>query len=351
MEIFDVSYKHKILAFTSNFFAEKKSEMSAVNQWGIDVSERLLTFMSQGKMIRGGLVLFLYEAYRGELRDDVVGVAAAVEILHSSILIHDDIMDNDVLRRGKPTIFSQYQSLGERDNFLQSYNFGMSMGICAGDEGFFLAFQMLCLVEDRSVRQTIIELCLKEMRSVVLAQMQDVYSGHAKESVSEEEIEKLYRYKTGRYTFSLPLVLGAVLAGQSADTLAQLELLGETVGILFQLRDDELSLFGTKEVTGKPEGSDIRENKKTLYRLYLFEKALPGQRKELEKIFGKGEITPEQLAYVRELIVDLSVQEMIDKRAQNLHNKAKDIIMMLDLAEVSKVHLLRLLDYISERKK
>jgi len=187
--------------------------------------------------------------------------------------------------------------------------------------------------------------------AVGLAQMQDMYAGYAKELVAEEGIEKVYLYKTGRYTFSLPLMLGALLARQNKEILQQLEKLGEYIGVLFQLKDDELSLFGNEDTTGKPEGSDIRENKKTLHRFYLFQNASADQKEELEKIFGSGLITSEQLQYVRKLAEELHIQNIIDKKMQSLHNKAKEIIMTLNLQKQYQDQLLELLTYTSEREK
>lgn len=345
----DPVYKHKLIDYITNFLTEKRQETTQVNTWSTDVIEKLLPFITEGKMIRGSLVLFIYEAYNQKLTDDAVKAAVAIELFHSSLLIHDDIMDNDTNRRGQQTVFAKYQTLGKQKNFAHTHHFGESMGICVGDIGFFLAFQLLSSIKNDQTRQSIIDVCMKEMVNVGLAQMQDVYAGYSKDTVTEADIEKVYIYKTGRYTFSLPMMLGALLAHQNKETIQTLEQLGEKLGFIFQLKDDELSLFGNQDITGKPEGSDIRENKKTLYRFYLFEKASPDQRRKLAKIFGRGIVIPDELLYIRSLIKNLGIQEIIDKRIQNLHHRAKKIIMTLDLHQNYKQQLLALLIYISER--
>src|SRR5258708_9868215 len=126
-------------------------------------------------MLRGSLVLFLSECYTGKITEDAVRIASAMELFHSSLLIHDDIMDNDTQRRGYQTIFAQYQSLGEKKKLLDPRHFGESMGICTGDISFFLAFQLLSSIGDSSIKQRIIDVYMNEMISVGLAQMQDVY--------------------------------------------------------------------------------------------------------------------------------------------------------------------------------
>lgn len=343
-------YKQQIILFLEDFFAKKQDTFANINEWGSDVSEKLFRFIVQGKMIRGSLVLFFHEVYQGEVTEDAIKVATAIELLHSSLLIHDDIMDNDSMRRGQQTIFAQYQSLAERENFLQARHFGESMGMSVGDIGFFLAMQLVGSIQHAS-RHNIIDLCMQELMQVGLAQMQDVYFGYRTDQVTEKEIEKVYLYKTGRYTFSLPMMLGAFLANQDKKNIHQLEALGEALGLLFQLKDDELSLFGSQAVTGKPEGSDIRENKKTFYRFYLFEKASSEEKQTLEMIFGNEHLTLEQFQYVKKCIADLHIQEMLDKKIQHLQQLAEESILSLEVSHENKKQLLQILTDITQRKK
>jgi geranylgeranyl diphosphate synthase type I len=349
--IFNPIYKQKISIFLEDFFSEKQEKLSLINTWGRDVSEKLVPFITQGKLLRGSLVLFVYETYAGEISEDALRVAAAIELLHSSLLIHDDIMDNDSIRRGQSTVFAQYQMLAEEKKFPNAVHFGQSMGICSGDIGFFFAFQLLSTITNTLIQQSLLHLCTQEMITVGLAQMQDVYFGYTKDLVAEKDIEKVYVTKTGRYTFSLPMMMGGLLAQQNETTIQKLEKLGENLGLIFQLKDDELSLFGNEEVTGKPEGSDIRENKKTVYRLYLFDKASADEKEKLEDIFGKSAITTDELLYVRQLIKTLDIQKMIDKKIQQLKIQAQSSITTLALPETATEYLLQLVTYISERKK
>src|SRR6185437_3870747 len=133
--------------------------------------------------------------------------------------------------------------------------------------------------------------------------------GYTQNIVTQEEIEQVYRYKTARYTFSLPLMLGALLAQKDATIIQQLENFGEKIGTLFQLKDDDISLFGKEETTGKPEGSDIRENKKTLHRHYLFQYASSEEKQQLQTLFGKQNLTKNDIAYVRELFNTLHIEQ------------------------------------------
>jgi geranylgeranyl diphosphate synthase type I len=155
---------------------------------------------------------------------------------------------------------------------------------------------------------------------VGVAQMQDVANGAIKPVSTnpfrdapceprEEDILTLYRYKTGRYTFSLPLALGATLAGAADETRTALEEAGEDLGILFQLKDDELGLFADEAELGKPVGADIREDKKTLYRLRLFEKADEPAAARLRSMFGNREPGAIDARFVHSTIERLGIHD------------------------------------------
>src|SRR5258708_2894344 len=149
--LFDPKYKQQITVYLHTILEEKKDEFSNVNKWGSDVCEKLVAFIGEGKMIRGNLVLVLFEAYAGKITDDAIRIAAAIEFFHLSFLIHDDIMDNDIVRRGNPTIFAQYQSFGEHKKFPHPHHFGESMGISVGDIGFFLGFELLSSIRSLEI--------------------------------------------------------------------------------------------------------------------------------------------------------------------------------------------------------
>ncbi|NCA82908.1 MAG: polyprenyl synthetase family protein, partial [Opitutae bacterium] len=109
-------------------------------------------------------------------------------------------------------------------------------------------------------------------------------------------------YKTGRYTFSLPLVVGAMLAAAPAGHIKELDQAGENLGVVFQLKDDELGIFGDSAQSGKRADSDIREDKKTLMRHFLFQAADAELKTKLGAVFGSREPGPAGLQLVREAL-------------------------------------------------
>ena len=338
--------KPKIKNELKNFLNEKEKEFSTVNPWGKDLLQRFFKFADKGKMIRGGLILLSYRMFKGEESKVALDAAVAIELIHAAFLIHDDIMDQDILRRGEKTIYYQYQEIGEAEGFQHAQEFGRAMGICAGDIAFFLAYDLLKRLDTvPEIRCKIFEKITREMNMVGLAQMQDVYFGFASPDISEEEVLSVFRYKTARYTFSLPLSLGAMLAGKEGKTLEVLEEIGETLGIIFQIKDDELGLFGKESVIGKPLGSDIKGAKKTLFYLFLMKKAGIEERKRLGQIFGNPNSSEKDIEYVRDIMESLGIRKQVQDKVTELALHTRRLTDSMEETQVNTQVLLELLEY------
>jgi geranylgeranyl diphosphate synthase, type I len=343
-------HKKVLVSFFNKYLPEKEKEYKKINGWSEYICTKLLQFIINGKMIRGGLVLRSYLFIKDNISEDAIKVAAAIELIHSSLLIHDDIMDKDKFRRGEKTIPAQFSEIGEKQNYLNPEHFGNSIGISFGDLGFFMGFELLSQIKEVSENK-VNEFISGELSKVTLAQMQDVDGGYSKDEFSENEILSIYKYKTGRYSISTPLIVGAMLAGMPNHNLRTLENLGEDLGILFQIKDDELNLFGKKNKTGKPNGSDIRENKKTLLRHFLYKSSSKEQQKKLRFIFGNSNISKVQIKYVLDLIKELKIRERIKEITNKLEKKTKNYIDELKLPDKQKHAFLEFLEYNLERKK
>ncbi len=346
-------HEHRVLIETElkGFFAGKKNNLPYAGIWGPDLMDRFYSFAIQGKMIRGGLVILGYSLFRDHVPETVFKTAAAIEIIHSSLLIHDDIMDRDDLRRGKETFHVQYRDEWMKRQAPDPDHFGKSLAICAGDIGFFLAFDLLSELNiDHILRAKILALWSHELTTVGLAQMQDVSHIFFPNRVTQRDILELYRYKTARYTFSLPLATGALLAGQIEDVTGSFSRLGEQVGIIFQIKDDEIEFFGDSDSTGKSAGSDIREGKKTLFHLHL-QKMLDAssspsaeiqpsisddERRFLERILGRVKITAADLSKLRQLVKRYGIREKIQHTINKLQQNAEKEISKLPVGEAKK---------------
>ncbi|HUW69514.1 MAG TPA: polyprenyl synthetase family protein [bacterium] len=315
---------------------------------GADAASRLADFASRGKMLRGSLVRLGYElvSQHDATEPDATAIrlaGAAMELFQSGLLVHDDIMDRDRVRRGFPTMHVGYQSTLESGGYDDPAHYGEALGICVGDLAYFAAFQLLTEMPAPAARAVqAAHIAARELCVVGIAQMQDVVNGavlqdsanpfrDAPTDPSEEDILKLYRYKTGRYTFSLPLALGCALAGGSDAERLTLEQAGEDLGVLFQLKDDELGLFADEAVLGKPVGADIREDKKTIFRRRLMSRADGQTRARLTAIFGHHDAGSAEADVVR-------------SELQRLGIRAEIAAMMQARADAALGHMKPLLD-------
>jgi len=244
-------------------------------------------------------------------------------------------------------VFSQYAGLARAEGIEDWYHLGEALGTCVGDVAMLYAFDILEGLEgDDAVRSRVRRLVSREITYVGLAQMSDLYFGETQRPVSEQEVIDLYRYKTGRYTFSLPLSVGAVLAGRGDTEVAVLSRLGEKLGIIFQIKDDELGLFGSETQTGKPQGSDIAENKKTLFRRRLFDRASGAEQQELSRLFGNRELSSDGVSRVLELLRRHGIPEEIDEVLVSWAERAREDVEELARTTDADVEMLReLLSY------
>lgn len=328
------------------FLAAKRKDAGRVEPWGPDVLRRLAAFTRKGKMVRGGLVALGCDMAAGRVAPAAVRAGVAFELIQSGLLIHDDIMDRDARRRGGPSVHEQYARLAGAAGPDEAAHFGTSMAICAGEIAIFLAFEALAGLPGPPERSAAVQrLSAAEFGLVGLGQMLDVRAGTSRTPLSERAVLDIYRYKTARYTFSLPLAAGWILGGGRDRVTAGLRRLGEDLGLLFQIKDDELGLFGDARKTGKPVGSDIRQGKQTLYSLRLFGRAAGADRERLEAVFGRGDATEADILFVRGLAGRLGVREDVAGVAAGLARRAEAGIRALPVGEKHRATLKGLLDY------
>jgi geranylgeranyl diphosphate synthase, type I len=317
------------LELFTDYIKSKQKEFLPINDLSTTALSLIHTYLPSGKMMRAVLVYMGNEINGSASTLNTAKISLSMELIQTSLLFHDDIMDNDQTRRGMDTLHINYAKK-YHDHLRNSTESGKSLSMCTGDFGYFLAFDLLSHTDiDSIVKDKIISIVSSEISKVCLAQMQDVYLG---DSLTEPELTNIinvYRYKTGRYSIALPLVLGAILANGNDDLIDKLWNLGENLGILFQIKDDELSLFGDEKQTGKPVGNDIRSDKKTLIRHILFAGCNQAEQKKLRTIYGNANITLAQIDFVREMVNKSEINGKINQIRNNYHN-----LVIKDLSEL-----------------
>ncbi len=344
-----VQQKARISHALDSYLHGEMKQLFERHPFGPDVADRLVDFSGRGKMIRGALVYLGAELYgHSEPGPATTRLACVMELLQSFLLIHDDIMDGDLLRRGGPSVFAQYEHMGRERQLADPRHFGESMGICAGDVAIFLATALVAHDEvPEGLERKLLRLISTEIARVGLAQMSDVYHGVYPGQVPEQEIIDLYRFKTGRYTFSLPLMCGATIAHAPESDVSTLGLIGEGLGVVFQIKDDYIGLFGETDAIGKTVGSDIASDKKTLYRTFLFDAATEAERARLDTIFGSPDPDADDIDYVLGCMQDHGVVSRVESVLLAYADDTRDTIRnsLPNMPAEGRELLERLLEY------
>lgn len=195
--------------------------------------------------------------------------AMALETFHNFTLMHDDIMDDAPLRRGKSTVHLKYD---------------LNTGILSGDAMLILAYQMLMEVQPKELVTELLALFNKTAIEVCEGQQMDI-NFESRQDVLIEEYLRMIELKTA-VLFACALQMGARIGGASIEDAAHLYDFGRNIGIAFQLQDDLLDTFGDPGKVGKKTGGDIAQNKKTYLYLKALEVAGPAEKEELSRLFS-----------------------------------------------------------------
>lgn len=333
--------------------SKKLTRPGRVGHWNNDLLERLEPFATSGKLLRGSTLCFAYEAFGDDSKScprPVLDAAMALEIVHSALLIHDDIMDGDELRRGHPSFHRQYRDLSGSHTD-DADRLGVNMALAAGDAAIFLGMELLMRsLKEHGDETGAYSLFIDQMLSTSAGQMQDVYMERAGDKPSKKVIYELMETKTAAYTLALPLAMGAALAGQPPSELKLLKAIGTAGGTIFQIRDDELGVMGNPELTGKPIGSDIKEGKITLLYYYLIKTCTPSERRRLKMIFGNRSIDRDDIEYVRDLVKRNKLHKSLGKEVDQLREKAYAGIDKLALGTQHKNEIKQLIDFCARRQ-
>jgi geranylgeranyl diphosphate synthase type I len=242
--------------------------------------------LAGGKRLRP---TFAYWGWRSVCRpgaplDDVLPALAALEMLHTFALVHDDVMDDSDTRRGRPTAHRLFAAQHARAGRLGDPDrFGNTAAILVGDLCLVWADQLIARTPLPSATLFTVRACYDRMRvEAVAGQYLDVLGETAPETWSVERALLVARYKTASYTVQRPLQLGLALAGITLPSVGDaFDRYGRAVGEAFQLRDDLLGTYGDPAVTGKSAGDDLRTGKPTALLMLAHQLATAAQRAEL----------------------------------------------------------------------
>ena len=273
-----------------------------------DEIERMIR--AGGKRIRPCFCYWGYRAGGGTDGEAIVTASAALELLHTFALIHDDVMDDTELRRGQPTVHTAHD---------------VSTAILAGDLALVLADDLLLESDfsDERVRAAF-SVYSRMRREVIAGQFLDVRS--AATNVDERRARRIAVLKSGRYSVMEPLLVGAALAGAPEHLEKTLAAFGEPLGEAFQLTDDLLGIFGSVAATGKPVDSDIREGKRNLLYAKTFALLSGDERALFTDRWGAADLTDDEVGRLRDLVVSSGAKAEVEKLVVELHGEAERVL-------------------------
>jgi geranylgeranyl diphosphate synthase type I len=290
-----------------------------------------------GKRLRPAMVVAAVECVTPwePLADAVVDVAAAVELLQSYLLIHDDWMDGDTVRRGGPT--AHVALAAEYGNPQR----GAVAAILAGDHACALSQALVASPHVPAARLRNVVLAFVAMqREVTLGQVLDV--------LGSVDLDAVHQLKTGSYTVQGPLALGHALAGGSDAAWGALAAFARPLGVAFQLRDDLIGTFGDERETGKSASSDLRAGKRTAPVAHALAHLDAARRAELEVLLGAGDDA--RIARARALVEESGGRDAVEARIAVLRNEALAALETPALRAEGRALLARLARTLTERR-
>jgi geranylgeranyl diphosphate synthase type I len=333
------------------FFDMKIAEAAKLSPYTEDVVVNAKTYtLRSGKRLRPIFFIYGYKCFSDNAIDAVIEASISTELMQSFLLIHDDIMDEDELRRGKPTFHVVYKTLCEehfgRDS---SQKFGENIAILAGDllEAYGKEVLAHSRFNDEYVNRALRKYA-EIVKNVGYGQILDVISSK-KGIITEDELLVIHRLKTAEYTIDGPLQIGALLAGANEGDLQYLSDYGVPLGLAFQIQDDILGLFGSEEKIGKPVDSDIREGKKTLLVIHALKHCSDEEKEMITRSLGNEDVTMDDIEHIKDIVRETGSLEYSKKLVREKITEAIRAIEKAPVREEAKEFLIRIADFIGKR--
>lgn len=346
--------KNKIDQELETFFDHKIKQIKNKKkpQELLEMVEGLRDFvLRSGKRIRPILFYYGYLIAGGKNKEKILQAAISVELIHSYLLIHDDIIDRDNFRRGGLSMHHKYRKkftgkFKEKD----PEHLGISMAIMAGDLASAYGYETLANADlPLNLKIKAINKLNEILSDTVTGEILDVILS-ADANFDAGKIIEMQKYKTAKYTIEGPLHLGAVLAGADDKFLETISNLAVPLGIAFQIQDDIIGVFGDEWKTGKPVGADIKEGKKTLLITEAIKRADDKQKEKLIDLPGNAKINLEEIEEVRSIIIETGSLKYSRKISGELIEVSKKHLKEMEISSQHKEFLNSLADFVVKRE-
>ena len=313
------------------FFSLAKNRAAAFGPEYVQLWEELQSSAAGGKRFRPRMVFCAYQSLGGTDLEAAAYIGAAFELLHTALIVHDDVIDHDFVRRGIPNISGSYRdhALANGATETAAEHRGISAAVIAGDLALFNAYRLI----DRSgvgdvMRDRLVEVMDDALFASAAGELIDVDFSHLTAMPRVDDILTMERLKTAVYSFECPLQAGAILAGASEQIVTTLADFGREIGVAYQIVDDLLGVFGQESETGKTTIGDLREGKRTVLISFATTTREWG---EIEPLLGKADLAEKEADRVRELLVNSGAKAFAEGLARYYANRA--------LSRLAEVHI------------
>ena len=333
------------------YLAAARLRASDYGEHYVALWDALAQASSGGKRGRPALVLAAYTGFGGTDLQLALPVAVSFELLHTAFIIHDDVIDRDLTRRGSPNVAGEFtvRALRHGATADQAGVWATTAGILAGDLALSEAHRAIAtLPTTPRIRARLLDLLDRAVFVTAAGELADVTNTTDDAPITLAEVLTTLERKTALYSFEAPLQAGAILAGAPPRALDPLGRFGRLVGVAFQLVDDVLGVFGDPTLTGKSALSDLREGKLTALIAYArTTDAWPA----IAPLIGTGRTTEEEAELVRAHLRACGAVQAVDELAYDHIRRAIDVLDSVDVPPALRETLTGLTERATDRQR
>jgi geranylgeranyl diphosphate synthase type I len=333
----------------TDFLTSRQSVMTAISPDIDPIMGSISNLVTGGKRLRA---LMCYWGWRGAggpaSAADVITAGAALELFQAAALIHDDIIDRSDTRRGGPSVHRRFSQLHESQGWaLDSERFGHAAAILAGDLCLSFSEEAFTEIGEQAASGSRARLIFNLMRAEVMAGqyldiLEEVAGPVRDRAGAVSRAQSIIRFKSAKYSTEHPLALGGALGGASDELLRGYSAFALPLGEAFQLRDDDLGVFGDPVTTGKPAGDDLREGKRTVLVAFALDLSTPEESAYIDAKLGSPDLSDEDVAEIRRIIADCGALHATEVLIDEFGAAAFDALELLPLDDLPKTALRKL---------
>lgn len=347
----DFSEKY-IVQIERNIEEYYKSKKDNKREWLDRIYDDIIQYcLRPGKRIRPLLLIAGYESSGKTADSEIIKISAVLEIMHSFLLIHDDIIDKAEIRRGDEALHLKYRNQYKDSTRIKTV--GEDVGMIVGDMMAFNCIEIIsCSNIDVKLKNEFFKIFAETYEYTAWGQLLDIINSMPYEIIEDENIPlEISLYKTSYYTIANPLIMGAMLSGVTDNNqLAKIREFALPLGLAFQIRDDILGVFANDSDIGKSAQSDILEEKNTLLIQKTLQNLNPQEKEIFEELFLLENKTADDVEKIKSFIGKSGSEQYCRNKVNELNQEAMEKLENLKFNDNIKLVLQDLIKKLGEIK-